>query len=246
VGIYPFERFTESAKRALTMAQEEAQRLHHPYIGSEHLLLGLLREGPGLAAKILNNLGAEITTVRSTIESVLGRNEPVIQQIVPTSRVKKVIEISFEEARRMGTNYVGTEHMLLGLLIEGEGVAAQVLGDLGANLDTVREELARMAANGETEATDQEGDQGRPAYQPRYPGVRRAPGDDAGAHVILGVVGRAVGLAGERGERLGAEHFLLALAEQDSTKAREILEGHGLTRPTIENILDGPGSGNPS
>jgi Clp amino terminal domain, pathogenicity island component len=246
VGIYPFERFTESAKRALTMAQEEAQRLHHPYIGSEHLLLGLLREGPGLAAKILNNLGAEITTVRATIESVFGRNEPVIQQIVPTSRVKKVIEISFEEARQLGNSYVGTEHLLLGLLIEGEGVAAQVLADLGANLDTVREELARMAANGETEATDQEGDQGRPAYQPRYPGVRRAPGDDAGAHVILGVVGRAVGLAGERGERLGAEHFLLALAEQDSTKAREILEGHGLTRPTIENILDGPGSGNPS
>ncbi len=245
MGIYPFERFTESAKRALTMAQEEAQRLHHPYIGSEHLLLGLLREDAGLAAKVLKNLGAEITTVRSTIESVLGRNEPVIQQIAPTSRVKKVIEISFEEARLMGTNYVGTEHLLLGLLIEGEGVAAQVLGDLGANLDTVREELARMSAHGETEATDQEGDQGRPAYRARYPGVRRAPGDDTGARVILSVVGHAVALAEERGERLGAEHFLLALAEQDSTRAREILDGNGLTRSTIENILDDPRSEQP-
>ena len=227
------------------MAQEEAQRLHHPHIGSEHLLLGLLREDAGLAAKVLKNLGAEITAVRSTIESVLGRNEPVIQQIAPTSRVKKVIEISFEEARRMGTNYIGTEHLLLGLLIEGEGVAAQVLGDLGANLDKVREELARMSATGDTEATDQEGDQGRPAYGARYPGVRRAPGDDTGARVILGVVGRAVAVAEERGEKLGAEHFLLALAEQDSTRARAILEGNGLTTSTIENILDDPRSGQP-
>ncbi len=245
MGIYPFERFTESAKGALTMAQEEARRLHHPYIGSEHLLLGLLREDAGLAAKVLKNLGAEITTVRSTIESVLGRNEPVIQQIAPTTRVKKVIEISFEEARRLGNNYVGTEHILLGLLIEGEGVAAHVLGDLGANLETVREELGRMSAHGETEATDQGGGQGRPAYPPHYPGVRPAPGHDTGGRVILGVVGRAVGLADERGEMLGPEHFLLALAEQDSTTAREILEGHGLTRSTIENILDDPRSRQP-
>ena len=122
--LYPFERFTERAKKVLTLAQEEAERSHHSYIGTEHLLLGLLREGEGLAAKVLNNLGVEINKVRSTIESVLGRNERIIiQQIIPTSRVKKVIEISFEEARRMGHNYVGTEHLLLGLLIEGEGIA---------------------------------------------------------------------------------------------------------------------------
>src|SRR6202011_5844088 len=126
--LYPFERFTERAKKVLTLAQEEAERSHHSYIGTEHLLLGLLREGEGLAAKVLNNLGVEINKVRSTIESVLGRNERIIiQQIIPTSRVKKVIEISFEEARRMGNNYVGTEHLLLGLLIEGEGIAAHVL-----------------------------------------------------------------------------------------------------------------------
>jgi ATP-dependent Clp protease ATP-binding subunit ClpA len=120
--LYPFERFTERGKKVLTLAQEEAERSHHSYIGTEHLLLGLLREGEGLAAKVLNNLGVEINKVRSTIESVLGRNERIIiQQIVPTSRVKKVIEISFEEARRMGNNYVGTEHLLLGLLLEGEG-----------------------------------------------------------------------------------------------------------------------------
>ena len=143
--MYPFERFTERAKKVLTLAQEEAERSHHSYIGTEHLLLGLLREGEGLAAKVLNNLGVEINKVRATIESVLGRNERIIiQQIIPTSRVKKVIEISFEEARRMGNNYVGTEHLLLGLLIEGEGIAAHVLEDLGANLEKVRGEIDKL------------------------------------------------------------------------------------------------------
>ena len=143
--MYPFERFTERAKKVLTLAQEEAERSHHSYIGTEHLLLGLLLEGEGLAAKVLTNLGVEINKVRATIESVLGRNEGiVVQQIIPTSRMKKVIEISFEEARRMGNNYIGTEHLLLGLLIENEGIAARVLDDLGANLEKVREEIDRM------------------------------------------------------------------------------------------------------
>ncbi|MGC8460676.1 MAG: ATP-dependent Clp protease ATP-binding subunit [Candidatus Dormibacteria bacterium] len=143
--MYPFERFTDRAKKVLTLAQEEAERSHHSYIGTEHLLLGLLREGEGLAAKALNNLGIEINKVRSTIESVLGRNERIIiQQIIPTSRVKKVIEIAFEEARRMGNNYVGTEHLLLGLLIEGEGIAAHVLEDLGVTLEKARAEIERL------------------------------------------------------------------------------------------------------
>ncbi|MBJ7602512.1 MAG: hypothetical protein JF888_04865, partial [Candidatus Dormibacteraeota bacterium] len=151
----PFERFTERAKKVLTLAQEEAERSHHSYIGTEHLLLGLLREGDGLAAKVLNNLGVEIGKVRQTIESVLGRNERiVIQQIIPTSRVKKVIEISFEEARRMGHNYVGTEHLLLGLLIEGEGIAAHVLEDLGASLDKVRAETERMLHDSTVEESE--------------------------------------------------------------------------------------------
>jgi ATP-dependent Clp protease ATP-binding subunit ClpC len=154
-SMYPFERFTERAKKVLTLAQEEAERSHHSYIGTEHLLLGLLREGDGLAAKVLGNLGVEIGKVRQTIESVLGRNERiVIQQIIPTSRVKKVIEISFEEARRMGHNYVGTEHLLLGLLIEGEGIAAHVLEDLGANLEKVRNEIERLLHDSTVEESE--------------------------------------------------------------------------------------------
>jgi len=144
--VYPFERFTERAKQVLTLAQEEAERSHHSYIGTEHLLLGLLREGEGLAAKVLANLGVEIGKVRQTIESLLGRDKglTVLQQIIPTSRVKKVVEISFEEARRMGHNYVGTEHLLLGLLSEGEGIAAHILEDLGATTDKVRAEIERL------------------------------------------------------------------------------------------------------
>src|SRR3984893_6388865 len=143
--MYAFERFSERAKRTLALAQEEAERSGHSYIGTEHLLLGLLSDEESLAHQALSNLGVETPTVRKSIEGVLGRDERVIiEQIIPTSRVKNVIEISFEEARRMGDNYVGTEHLLVGLLIEGEGIAAHVLEDLGANLEKVRGEIDRL------------------------------------------------------------------------------------------------------
>jgi ATP-dependent Clp protease ATP-binding subunit ClpA len=147
ITVYPFERFTERAKKVLTLAQEEAERSHHSYIGTEHLLLGLLREREGLAAHVLDNLGVQLDVVRTVIESVLGRNAKIaIQQIIPTSRVKRVIELSFEESRRMGRNYVDTEHILLGLLMEGEGIAAHVLQDLGATVEKVRAEIERLDA----------------------------------------------------------------------------------------------------
>jgi ATP-dependent Clp protease ATP-binding subunit ClpC len=113
------------------------------------MLLGLMQEREGLAAKVLGNLGIEIGMVRETIEAVLGRPERIIvQEVVPTSRVKKVIEIAFEESRRTGHNYVSTEHLLLGLLIEGEGIGAHVLEDLGATLSTVRTEIDRLLKDG--------------------------------------------------------------------------------------------------
>jgi ATP-dependent Clp protease ATP-binding subunit ClpC len=188
--LYPFERFTERAKKVLTLAQEEAERSHHSYIGTEHLLLGLLREGEGLAAKVLNNLGVEINKVRATIESVLGRNERIIiQQIIPTSRVKKVIEISFEEARRMGNNYVGTEHLLLGLLIEGEGIAAHVLEDLGANLEKVRGEIDKLLhESGLEEETTQT--QKKPSKTPLLDQFCRDLTELAGKNSLDPVIGR--------------------------------------------------------
>jgi ATP-dependent Clp protease ATP-binding subunit ClpC len=136
--MYPFERFNEDAKRTLTLAQEEAERSHHSYIGTEHLLLALLRVETGTAYRVLINLGVAIDPVREAIKSVLGRNERIfIRTIIPTSRVKQVIEISFGEARRMGHNFVDTGHLLMGLIIEGEGIAAHVLQDMGATLEKV-------------------------------------------------------------------------------------------------------------
>jgi ATP-dependent Clp protease ATP-binding subunit ClpC len=142
--MYPFERITESAKKVLALAQEDAETQKHSYIGTEHLLVGLLRETDGLAAKVLKNLGVELDKVRAAITSILGNEEfGFVHQIIPTSRVQKVIEISFEEAGRMKSDHVATEHLLLALLIEGQGIAAHVLEDLGATIERVRAELSR-------------------------------------------------------------------------------------------------------
>ena len=121
--------------------------------------MGLLRERDGLAAKVLDNLGIDISMIRKTIESVLVRDERIIiQQIIPTSRVKKVLEMAFEESRRMGTDYVGTEHLLLGILVEDEGIAAHMLKDLGATLERVRAELEHLMPGGPESPTYQVGD----------------------------------------------------------------------------------------
>jgi hypothetical protein len=135
--LYAFERFDGGAKKVLTLAQEEAARANHSYIGTEHLLLGMVRAEAG-AGGILTQLGVREAAVREAIERVLGRSTRiVIQQIVPTSRVKKVIELAFEVAQREGSSRVTTDHLLIGLLQEGNGVAAHVLHDLGATLEAV-------------------------------------------------------------------------------------------------------------
>src|SRR5438046_1363248 len=137
-----FDKFTERAKKVLVLAQEEAQRFNHNYIGTEHLLLGLVREGEGIAAKVLSNLGVELNKVRSAVEFIIGRGDRmVIGDISLTPRAKKVIELAVEEARRLNHNYIGTEHLLLGLVREGEGIAAGVLESLGVNLEKVRTQV---------------------------------------------------------------------------------------------------------
>ena len=134
-----FDKFTERARRVLTLAQEEAQRFNHNYIGTEHLLLGLVREGDGVAAKVLSNLGVELGKVRSAVEFIIGRGDrAVLGEIGLTPRAKKVIELAVDEARRLNHHYIGTEHLLLGLVREGEGIAAGVLESLGVNLERVR------------------------------------------------------------------------------------------------------------
>jgi len=140
-----FDKFTERARRVLTLAQEEAQRFNHNYIGTEHLLLGLVREGDGVAAKVLSNLGVELSKVRSAVEFIIGRGDRATQgEIGLTPRAKKVIELAVDEARRLSHHYIGTEHLLLGLVREGEGIAASVLESLGVNLERVRAETTRI------------------------------------------------------------------------------------------------------
>src|SRR3954451_24825156 len=134
-----FDKFTERARKVLSLAQEEAQRFQHNYIGTEHLLLGLVREGEGVAAKVLNNLGVELIRVRSAVEFIIGRGDRIVLgEIGLTPRAKKVIELAVDEARRFNHHYIGTEHLLLGLVREGEGIAAGILESLGANLEKAR------------------------------------------------------------------------------------------------------------
>src|SRR5687767_13521161 len=137
-----FDKFTERARKVLTLAQEEAQRFNHNYIGTEHLLLGLVREGDGVAARVLSNMGVQLPKVRSAVEFIIGRGETMVMgEIGLTPRAKKVIELAVDEARRLNHHYIGTEHLLLGLVREGEGIAAGVLESLGVSLDKVRNQV---------------------------------------------------------------------------------------------------------
>jgi len=174
--MYPFERFSEDAKKTLMLAQEEAERAHHSYIGTEHLLLGLLRLDAGPAPTVLRGLKIDAQTVRKTIEAVLGRNERIlIQQIVPTSRVRMVIEIAFEESRRMHHQSVNSGHLLIALVMEGEGIAAHVLEDLGADARVVVAAVERELGV-------------KPSGRGKLPQTRRLfnlPGQAAGAPRVI-------------------------------------------------------------
>ena len=149
-----FEKFSERARRVLSLAQEEAQRFNHNYIGTEHILLGLVRETEGVAARVLSGLGVDLTKVRSAVEFIIGRGEkPTQGEIGLTPRAKKVVELAVDEARRMNHTYIGTEHLLIGLLREGEGVAAGVLESLGVTLEKVRAETHRILSNSSSTGT---------------------------------------------------------------------------------------------
>src|SRR5450759_5143571 len=142
-----FDKFTDHARAVLTLAQDEAQRFRHPYIGTEHLLLGMLRVADCLATRVLRNLGAEPSKVRTAVEFIIGRGDlPVVGEVGLTPWAKRAIELAIDEARRMDHHYIGTEHLLLGLVREGEGIAAGVLELLRVNLDKVRYEVIRLLA----------------------------------------------------------------------------------------------------
>jgi ATP-dependent Clp protease ATP-binding subunit ClpC len=140
-----FERFTDRARRVVVLAQDEARRLDHNYIGTEHILLGLIHEGEGVAAKALESLGISLDAVRQQVEEIIGQGQQAPSGHIPfTPRAKKVFELSLREAVQLGHKHIGTEHILLGLIREGDGVAAQVLVKLGADLNRVRQQVIQL------------------------------------------------------------------------------------------------------
>jgi ATP-dependent Clp protease ATP-binding subunit ClpC len=196
-----FDRFTERVRKVLTLAQEEALRLNHAYIGTEHLLLGLVREGEGVAAKVLSSLGIELAKVRSSVEFILGRGErQVMGDIGMTPRAKKVIELAVDEARRLGHRYVGTEHLLLGLIREGEGMAAGVLESLGVSLEKARSEVIKILTGLASVAESWPGKPGsgagrHPRWEYRSIGVEfqgAEPRVRPGQHVPQGLEGQPI------------------------------------------------------
>src|SRR6202162_5909687 len=145
-----YERFTDRARKVMQLANQEAQRFNHEYIGTEHILLGLVKEGSGVAANVLKNLDVDLRKIRLEVEKIVqsGPDMVTMGKLPQTPRAKKVIEYAMEEARNLNHNYVGTEHLLLGLLREQEGVAAQVLMNLGMKLEDVREEVLNLLGHG--------------------------------------------------------------------------------------------------
>ncbi len=185
-----FDKFTEPARHVMGLAQEEARSFQHNYIGTEHLLLGLLREEEGTAAQVLNRLGIELEKVRKAVEFIIGRGDIVVSNEVGlTPRAKKVIELAVDEARRMQHRYLGTEHILLGLIREGEGIAAGILSSMGLKLGQVREEtIATLQREQQQAAEEMEktlqtpADQGKEAEEPslqQEPGETIKGGEDS-------------------------------------------------------------------
>ncbi len=181
-----FERFTDRARRVVVLAQEEARMLNHNYIGTEHILLGLIHEGEGVAAKALESLGISLEAVRSQVEEIIGQGQQAPSGHIPfTPRAKKVLELSLREALQLGHNYIGTEHILLGLIREGEGVAAQVLVKLGADLNRVRQQVIQLLSG----------------YQGKEPAAAGGPAEGTpSTSLVLDQFGRNLTQAGREGK----------------------------------------------
>ncbi len=184
-----FERFTDRARRVVVLAQEEARLLNHSYIGTEHILLGLIHEGEGVAAKALESLSISLEAVRSQVEEIIGQGGSSPSGHIPfTPRAKKVLELSLREALQLGHNYIGTEHILLGLIREGEGVAAQVLVKLGADLSRVRQQVIQLLSGYQGPAGSQQGRSSEPGQTAGVGGSSK--GEDDKSSQVLDQFGR--------------------------------------------------------
>ncbi len=218
---FMFERFTDRARRVLVLAQDEATALNHSFLGTEHVLLGLLAEGQGVAAKVLVELGADLEAMRTRVVETVAAGAPgsVTGPQPFTPRAKRVLELSLREALDLGHNYIGTEHIILGLIKEGEGVGAEVLRQSGFQAADVRAKVIELLA-GYT-----------PAPRPVSATPPAAPAKATTPAVNL-LRTRAVARAGA--EPLGSHHFLAALLEDPNCLAARVLESLGVTRTAVE------------
>ncbi len=211
-----FERFTNRARRVLVLAQEEAALLDHGFIGTEHVLLGLLHEGEGVAAKALTELGLDLDAVRARVEATISRGEPgKSKKKAPfTPRAKKVLELSLRAALDLGHNYIGTEHLLIGLVNEGEGVASQVLVEAGLDAEKVRAKVIELL----------KGYTSSPSAPAVGPSSRSTPAGTA-------VPAKALEHAGPA--PLATQHYLLALFDDPQSLGARVLASLGVTRAAV-------------
>jgi len=213
----PFDRFNDRAKRVLALAQDEAIRFNHNYIGAEHLLLGLVREGEGVASRVLDSPGVELSKVRQAVEFTIGRGDATTSpsEITLTPRVKKIIELAIDEARKLGHSHVGTEHLLLGIVREGESVASGVLQSLGVKLETVRHQV--IAALGREAGGPAPG----PSMTTRFTAANALDRlDDSAKRVLALAQNEAFGFGQTW---IGTDHVLLGLITANGTLAQRVL-----------------------
>jgi len=218
----PFDRFNDRAKRVLALAQDEAIRFNHNHIGPEHLLLGLVREGEGVAARVLDSLGVELSKVRSAVEFTIGRGDSTTSpsEITLTPRVKKIIELAIDEARKLGHSHVGTEHLLLGIVREGQSVASGVLQSLGIKLETVRHQVIATLGRGTSGAAPEQS-----GTTQAYMTSALDRFDDAAKRVLALAKNEAIGLGHTW---IGTEHLLLGLISANGTIAQRALSELGV------------------
>jgi ATP-dependent Clp protease ATP-binding subunit ClpA len=209
-----YERFTDRAQKVMQLANQEAQRFNHEYIGTEHILLGLVKEGSGVAANVLKNLDIDLRKIRLEVEKIVmhgpGTDSPFRGIRPQTPRAKKVIEYSIEEARNLNHNYVGTEHLLLGLLREREGVAAQVLMNLGLKLEDVREEVLNLLGHDRPSADER---------TVRLPAIPLASLDELTGEQFEATQGLVKRLLEERDAAVEAQDFDLAARRRGEAEA---------------------------
>jgi len=226
-----FDKFTERARKTLQLAQEEAQRLNHNYIGTEHILLGLLREGDGVAARVLNNFGIELDRVSSHVESAVGRGERLVMgEIALKPEAKRVIESAVDESRKLNHRYVGTEHLLLGLLSDQESTGTQVLSELGASPESVREQVLEVLKSSSGYARGSLGTRSNTVGAGRFQRFT----DDAR---------KTLQSAQEEAERfdhnyIGTEHILLGLVRQNETVAGKVLNNLGIELNRVRSAVE--------